>query len=668
MVRHSSWLLCTLACLSCVNVEESSETVGVTQQAIWRGNRGSHAAAPALNRVTGGYCSTVLISPRLALTDQHCDKLLPITDSSGTKKYSWLAHPQNPAWDGVSSPRVTWTWAPSNWTSPERTRDLRIIAFEENEAPLSVFPQRVRYFDSWRVKTPLFAPNVDYKLPVVFMGWGFTDAETDGVLNEQWYFGFGHELTFTATVGDTYRKWSANLGPFRNYRGPDSGDSGGPLFRQLSSAEPWEFDLLGLNGGVSVNAQGDDPRYSKAELDAMTSAEREAALSYNITYAWADLTHPAFLQELFERTNDTTRPGRLFGERDYYGPVRPEFDADGDHFYGTSGASCPLYLYDQRGASGALIQQGGVDYAPNLGANAPALHAYRGLYLNDRTRVYGPSGGYGTVVLGSHEASLLDGDIIGGRIGTDTDIGKLYAEGRGTLSVADRSNVRAAWWSGLTVTAGSGVSIVNTPEASVMRLPQSRFVKAFPSREKGVVPSVSRIAAATYGAGSCTPDAYCHVYQSIEPGKTVSLVPGYYGDVALKSTSSLTLTGGDYFFDALSTESGSFLSVASGASARVWVRDSMTLRNYGNIIRVTDPVTGLPIVSNVTAAANLLIGYYGLNEASIWELTGTVLAPYAKVTLETNRSWATAHAGMVIANQIEMHQGNSFYHVPYQCR
>jgi hypothetical protein len=167
--------------------------------------------------------------------------------------------------------------------------------------------------------------------------------------------------------------------------------------------------------------------------------------------------------------------------------------------------------------------------------------------------------------------------------------------------------------------------------------------------------------------GPCTADIFCHIYQSIEPGKSVTIAPGYYGDLAVKSNSMLTLSGGDYFFDGLSTESGSFLVVPGGSSARVWVRDSLTLRNYGNMIRNTD-AAGVTTVTDVSAAANLFIGYYGLYEASIWELTGTIVAPYAKVTLETNRAEATAHAGMVIANAIELHQGNSFYQVPYNCR
>jgi hypothetical protein len=436
----------------------------------------------------------------------------------------------------------------------------------------------------------------------------------------------------------------------------------------LSKTEPWEYELLGLNGGPDANEKGVDPRYSKADLDAMSDVEREAAYRYNIKYHWADVTHPTFIQELYDRAGDASRPGRLYGERDYYGPVRREFDADGDHFYGTTGLSCPLFLYDQRGAFGELVQNGGVEYAPNLGTAHPALHAYRALYLNDRTRIFSPSGAFGTVVLGSHEANLIDGDIVGGRIGTDTDIGKLYAEGRGALSVTDRAKIRVAWWSGMTVTTAADVVLTNTPEASEMRLPQSRLVKAFPIRTRGNIPVVTRIANAGYWTGPCSPSVFCHLFQSIEPSMNVTLAPGYYGDLSLKSTSTLVLSGGDYFFDGLTTESNSNLVVAGGASARIWIRDTMTLRNNGNITRATDPATGLPKVTNVAAAANLLIGYYGLTEASVWELSATVIAPYAKVTLETNRSWATAHAGMVIANQIELHQGNSFYHVPYQCR
>jgi hypothetical protein len=439
--------------------------------------------------------------------------------------------------------------------------------------------------------------------------------------------------------------------------------------RQLSADEPSEFELIGLNSGLDGNSKNEDPRYTDEELAAMSPSERAAALADSITYHWPDVTASTFLQQLYYAAGDLSRPGRLYGERDYYGPERRDLDPDGDHYYGSFGASCPMYLYDQRGAYGELTQQGGVDYAPNLGTALPALHAYRSLRLNDRTRVYDRNRGWGTVVLGSHEARLIDGWLIDGRFGTDVNVGKLYAEGGGTLALSDRSKVRSAWWSGINLSVASGSEVSNSPEASTMRIPQSRLSTVFPWRPYGVVPTgITSIPGASSWNGSCSSNAFCHVFQSIEPNKTVTLAPGYYGDVALKSNSKIILSGGDYYFDGLSTESSSYLVVASGSSARLWVRDSMTLRNYGNITRVIDPATGLPKVSDVSAAANLFIGYYGLREASVWELSATLVAPYAKVTLETNRDWATAHAGMVIANRIELHQGNSFYHVPYLCR
>ncbi len=105
-----------------------------------------------------------------------------------------------------------------------------------------------------------------------------------------------------------------------------------------------------------------------------------------------------------------------------------------------------------------------------------------------------------------------------------------------------------------------------------------------------------------------------------------------------------------------------------GHNVRLWVRDTLTLRNNGNIKRAINPSTGLMDVTDYSAAADLFIGYYGTQYVSVRELTGTLLAPYAQVSLETNASWATAHAGQVIANHIEMHQGNSFFHLPYVCR
>jgi len=671
MLRRCTWGLLVLVCIGCESSGTDTEVVGVAEQHVWRSPTSTQSNTPGLAYPQGGWCTAVLLTPQLAITANHCDGVLPVSDGAGGLLYTVLGHPQSSLWSGLPRPRVTRTWAPKMTGDVDRFRDFRFLMFDDSNAPLTVFPQRTRYLDSPAIRNPLYPTGPALSLPVIWMGWGDTEfGHTTAVLREQRGYSFGHELLFGVIADSTnYRHWVANLGPVSTYNGPASGDSGAPLFKPLSKTETNEFELIGLSSGDDLDDKGLDPRVIDAVRAAMAPADKAIADAKQVTYRWTDVTSLPFFDALWYQARDPQRPGRLFGERDYYGPVRKDLDPDGDHFYGLPNASCPMYFYDQRGGYGELTEQGQVNFVPELANRLPALHAYRSLFVNDRTHVYGPtSGTWGNIVLGSHESRLLDSTWIQGRIGTDAEIGSFYGEGGGTFAVSDRSNVRFAWWDGLNVTAASTASIKNTPGPGTVRIPQSRLMKQFPYRAYGTAPNVTQIPIASRYAGPCNNTSFCHYYQSIEPNQKVTLQPGFYGDLSIKSGSTLTLSGGDYFFDGLSTESGSYLVVAPGASARVWVRDTLSLRNYGNMKRAVDPATGQTVVVDTSAAANLFIGYYGTQDTSVWELTGTLVAPYVKVSLETNRNPATAHAGMVIANHIELHQGNSFYQVPYQCR
>ncbi len=275
---------------------------------------------------------------------------------------------------------------------------------------------------------------------------------------------------------------------------------------------------------------------------AATGGQRGIWDARDFDYNWSDVTNRGVRGILFDLTGDAARPGRLFGERDYYGPQRVNVDPDGDHFYGTAGQACPMYLHDQRD-TGELTQAGGVDYAPNLAARMPALHAYRSLRLNDRTRVFNVSRNWGDVALGSHEAMLLDPTRVSGRIGTDTNIGRLYAEGGGRLVFADRARVNLAQWDGMTIDAAATSNV--TGSATDLRLAESRLVGTFPPRTKGTYISHTPIPGGGLWVGVCNADVFCAVHQIVPPDQTVQLSPGYYGRVAVNSRSTLLLTSGD---------------------------------------------------------------------------------------------------------------------------
>jgi hypothetical protein len=127
----------------------------------------------------------------------------------------------------------------------------------------------------------------------------------------------------------------------------------------------------------------------------------------------------------------------------------------------------------------------------------------------------------------------------------------------------------------------------------------------------------------------------------LEPGIARGLAPGSYGDIAVKSSATLTLTTGTYFATSLDLEPQSRLNLDQTAGPiRLYVRNNVTDRGQ--------------IATTGGAAASFLLGFAGTSTLFIEAPFpgGTVIAPNAGVTVTS--LGAAAFTGQLFARNIEV--------------
>jgi hypothetical protein len=235
--------------------------------------------------------------------------------------------------------------------------------------------------------------------------------------------------------------------------------------------------------------------------------------------------------------------------------------------------------------------------------------------LSDRVRVLTQSGGF---------APVFNSGLLQLNVGVETDVGHLVA--RGLVFVRDRGRVH-----GFLRTSGQlqqqNATQIDGPIVlgGTVFLPQLAFTVAFPGATVGNV--------------------------NLEPDQTGSAVPGYYGQVTVKSRATLTLTAGTYFCNELTIEPQAqvVLNAAQGP-IYIWVRDSLTFRGAFN--------------DSAGAFPNVLVGFMGSGTAVVDSAyRGTLLAPNGKINLATVA--LPGHVGSFHGKNVEVHPQTTVSHRPF---
>ena len=131
---------------------------------------------------------------------------------------------------------------------------------------------------------------------------------------------------------------------------------------------------------------------------------------------------------------------------------------------------------------------------------------------------------------------------------------------------------------------------------------------------------------------------------NVEQDQSADLLPGYYGDVSIKSRSILNLKSGTYYFKSLNVEPGSELLLDQQDGPIVlYVESSITFRGI--------------IASKQGAFPRLVMGFLGTSTATIEApFQGILIAPQGEIRLATVTG--TGHRGRFYAKKIEVQAGN----------
>lgn len=201
-------------------------------------------------------------------------------------------------------------------------------------------------------------------------------------------------------------------------------------------------------------------------------------------------------------------------------------------------------------------------------------------------------------------------------VGTDAITGNIYSPG--LISLGDRDVVNGSTFSPIPVSKGNDVRITNGMVVATQTIP------AFPL--VSVVPGTSDI--------------------RVEKPVTVMNLPvGSYRAVTVNGGTTLALSPGNYAFESLTMESGSYISVTPGTIPTV------VQVNSNATIRGLTPTDFDPALLRLEVA--------GTSDVYIEpNFTGNVLAPNAKVTVGVGNG--SQFTGSIRASDIELRPGVQF--------
>jgi hypothetical protein len=255
----------------------------------------------------------------------------------------------------------------------------------------------------------------------------------------------------------------------------------------------------------------------------------------------------------------------------------------------------------------------------NLVPQGVPIFATRSLTIKDRVRVHSKWSGYGTVIATGTTQS---------NIGLDATTGSVIS--KPAVIVGARTRVEGSLKSSGAVTFGQGALATGTVQANTPLGPlrSSTFPTAVPARAFG--------------------------NQDVQPDTTVTLAPGGYGFLAVKSRAQVHLSAGAYSFDSLQVESQGKLVIDDAAGpVVVHVRGTVTYR--GTIVEKTDPASN---------DVDLLIIAYGSTTSFVEApYKGTLFVPSGSLTLQPLNG--AQHFGAFFARNLLVEAGVIIRHQPF---
>jgi DNA-binding protein YbaB len=266
-----------------------------------------------------------------------------------------------------------------------------------------------------------------------------------------------------------------------------------------------------------------------------------------------------------------------------------------------------------------------VDSVPGNSVTLPSLCIYaRGaLHIDDRVKVVKQGGGTFAAIANAGGT----GDT---NIGADAKVGDVWS--RSPVTLRDRSQVNGSIKTSSTITRQNATVVTGAVvQNGLIQVPNLNLSVTFPANQ-GVLD-----------------------LEPTTPPTVKTIKPGAWAAVSVKSTATLQLSTGTYFFDSLDVEPGGKLSLDSKAGqVIIYMRNGLIFR--GTIVERTAP------------APRLFIGSLGTVTATVGApFTGTLVAPDALIDLATvpNITAGPFHTGAFFGKDITVHQDNTIICVPF---
>jgi DNA-binding protein YbaB len=248
----------------------------------------------------------------------------------------------------------------------------------------------------------------------------------------------------------------------------------------------------------------------------------------------------------------------------------------------------------------------------------PAICLYgRGnIQIGDRVKVKKQDGTFAPVVNAGGTQT---------NIGADAQVGDVFS--RAPVVLRDRSRVNGSVRAMQGVTRQTATVVTGTiTESGFIQVPNLNLSFMFPGTNQGNI--------------------------DVQPPNTMTIAPGAWGDVSVKTGATLFVSGGTYSFNSFTVEPGAKISCTSQTTqVTVYVKLGFTFR--GSIIE-----------KNSSARPKFFLGCFGTTLVVIEApYTGTLVAPDAPVKLGTVA--APGHTGAFFVKDLTVDPDNTIVFFPF---
>jgi RHS repeat-associated protein len=510
--------------------------------------------------------------------------------------------------------------------SGNRGKLVRKIAFEDGK---EVSMEAVKYYDDGNIKAILrriddkVESSVEYKYDALGK---ITEVSIPGNTPEK--------LTYTYNINGLLKKMTGNREYVKNADYLPNGNMKAIEYGNNIVTNYRYYD----NNEDGEKSSSDSLNYRLK--NTFTTLNNSPVLDYSRSYIYDEIGNIKTILEnndkrsqydqyfYYDDLNRLTLANGIYKKKAYeYDTIGNITKSDGktyvygdsNHIHAVTSDGMYSYKYDAVGNMIAKEFEDPINIPE--GILSYGIYSLSSTQINDRAICKTLSGNYAKI-------GCSNGNV---NIGVGAKIGDVF--GRGEITLRDYSVINGDIYTETKVTRQNNVTISG-----------KTYIKKI---DDNTLPPVINTADISFEG---TPQ---DVFM-MEPDKELSLSPGKYWQVSIKSRANLYLTSGTYYFNNLEMDINSNLVLDESAGPiKIYVKNNVALG--ANIKHIG--------ISEEEGAKRFFMGYLGTNTIVFGNsFSGTFVAPKASVILGQS---VKVLKGMFIANNIALHQDSKFTFIPF---